>query len=204
MLWQLLCLTVTNDCSLNFTWSYYAEVWRLPLLCVIVNHNVCSLLLRVTEGSFKLRSSMVAKTLYEYGRSRWSAGQGTPAASAPRNRSDSELVDLAVTVDGFPCSMLGYGRVLNLDCLKQISFRSKSTLTSFVIRRCENEEYTPCRMCTQKIARLKRVFQHRPPIIGGLHLSSRLGRISLLLLDWRYIAEDAKCCGDSDFHEIKE
>ena len=36
---------------------------------------------------------------------------------------------------------------------------------------------------TQKIARLKRVFQHRPPIIGGLHLSSRLGRISLLLLD---------------------
>ena len=48
---------------------------------------------------------MVAKTLYEYGRSRWSAGQGTPAASAPRNRSDSELVDLAVTVDGYrvPC-----------------------------------------------------------------------------------------------------
>ena len=168
MPWQLSCVTVTNDCSLLF---------------VIVHHNVCSLLLRVMEGSFKLRSSMVAKTLYEYGRSRWSAGQGTPAASAPRNRSDSELVDLAVTVDGFPCSMLGYGRVLNLDCLKQISFRSKSTLTSFVIRRCENEEYTPCRMCTQKIARLKRVFQHRPPIIGGLHLSSRLGRISLLLLD---------------------
>ena len=114
MPWQLSCVTVTNDCSLLF---------------VIVHHNVCSLLLRVTEGSFKLRSSMLAKTLYEYGRSRWSADQGTPAASAPRNRSDSELVDLAVTVDGFSCSMLGYGRVLNLDCLKQISFRSKSTLT---------------------------------------------------------------------------
>ena len=167
MLWQLSCVTVTNDCSLLF---------------VIVHHNVCSLLLRVMEGSFKLRSSMVAKTLYEYGRSRWSAGQGTPAASAPRNRSDSELVDLAVTVDGFRCSLLGYGRVLNLDCLKQSSFRfSKSTLTSLTkafgkhfryqtLRKrgilnypltISHETYTQCRTCTQKITRLKPVKLNR-------------------------------------------
>ena len=44
------------------------EIWRLPFLCLIVNNNDCSVLLRVTKGSSKLRSSMLAKTLYEYGR----------------------------------------------------------------------------------------------------------------------------------------
>ena len=44
------------------------EIWRPPFLCLIVNNNDCSLLLRVTKGSFKLRSNMLAKTLYEYGR----------------------------------------------------------------------------------------------------------------------------------------
>ena len=94
MLWQSLCLTVTNDCSL----IYYIkllyvcdEIWRPPFLCLIVNNNDCLLLLRVTKASSMLRLSMLAKTLYEYGRWRWNAGQGTLASPSPGNRFQRTL-----------------------------------------------------------------------------------------------------------------